>query len=51
VDRSGGRVDFGVPFQSVYRTFVESWAAADCALCQSGLPLTKPGSRAISRGA
>lgn len=46
VDRSGGTVDFGVPFYAVYRTVIESYTAEECPLCKEGkLPLVKPGSR------
>ena len=48
VDRSGGKVDFGVPFKAVYRAEVLSWEAADCPLCKEGkLPAVKPGSRKL----
>ena len=45
VDRSGGRVDFGVPFRACLKTDIPSWSPEDCALCAAGVPLTKPGSR------
>lgn len=46
VDRSGGSVDFGVPFYAVYRTVIESYTADECPLCKEGkIPLVKPGSR------
>lgn len=46
VDRSAGKVDFGVPFKSVYPVEVEAYEAEDCPLCKEGkLPLVKPGSR------
>lgn len=48
VDRSGGAVDFGVPFHAVYRTVIESYSAEECPLCKEGkLPLVKPGSRIL----
>jgi len=48
VDRSGGAVDFGVPFHAVYRTVIESYEADACPICKEGkLPLVKPGSRNI----
>lgn len=46
VDRSNGKVDFGVPFKAVYPVEVVSWDAQDCPLCKEGkLPAIKPGSR------
>jgi orotate phosphoribosyltransferase len=46
VDRSGGTVDFGVPFHAVYRTKIESYTADACPICKEGkIPLIKPGSR------
>jgi orotate phosphoribosyltransferase len=45
-DRSGGKVDFGVPLQSALTMEIESWEADDCPLCREGAgkPI-KPGSR------
>jgi orotate phosphoribosyltransferase len=45
VDRTGGEIDFGVPFKAVISMKVESWEADDCPLCKQGKPLVKPGSR------
>lgn len=45
VDRSGGRVDFGVPLWSLVQLEVQSYAPQDCPLCRRELPLVKPGSR------
>ena len=46
VDRSNGKVDFGVPFHAVYPVEVVSWEADECPLCKEGkLPVVKPGSR------
>ena len=48
VDRSAGKVDFGVPFRAVLSMDVVSYEAADCPLCREGkLALVKPGSRAL----
>ena len=47
VDRSGGKVDFGVPFKAVATVDVTSWEAADCPLCKAGSVAVKPGSRKI----
>jgi len=46
VDRTGGKINFGVPFKAVYSAEVASWEATDCPLCKEGsLELVKPGSR------
>jgi orotate phosphoribosyltransferase len=45
VDRSTAPVDLGgVPLISLGRIEVPSWAAEECPLCASGVPLRKPGS-------
>jgi len=45
VDRSGGQVDFGVPFHPFIRLNVATYDPHDCPLCRQGLPVEKPGSR------
>lgn len=46
VDRSNGKVNFGVPFKAVYPVEVVSWEENDCPICKEGkLPAVKPGSR------
>jgi orotate phosphoribosyltransferase len=46
VDRSAGKVDFGVPLQSVLSMDIESWEADSCPLCEAGQgEAIKPGSR------
>ncbi len=47
VDRTGGKIDFGVPISSVISLDVTSYEADECPLCKEGLPLVKPGSRAL----
>jgi orotate phosphoribosyltransferase len=44
VDRSGGTVDFGVPFVSLLQLDIPTYDPDECPLCQSGIPITKPGS-------
>ena len=44
VDRSGGKVDFGVRTEALLHLNVPTYKAADCPLCQDGKPLTKRGS-------
>jgi len=45
VDRSGGRVDLGVPRVALVTLDVVSWPPEECPLCQQGVPVEKPGSR------
>ena len=46
VDRTGGKIDFGVPFHAVVTLDVESWAPEECPLCKAGAGApVKPGSR------
>lgn len=46
VDRTGGKIDFGVPYHAVISMEVESYDAGDCPLCAAGMGEPyKPGSR------
>ncbi len=45
VDRSGGKVDLGVPLTSLVSVNIETFEPEQCPLCASGVPLVKPGSR------
>ncbi|MBN1782576.1 orotate phosphoribosyltransferase [bacterium] len=45
VDRSGGSIDFGVPYQALLRLRVETMHPAECTLCAAGSRAVKPGSR------
>lgn len=48
VDRTGGKIDFGVPFRAVVSVAVESWEPEECPLCKAGAPAPiKPGSRKV----
>ena len=47
VDRSNGKVDFGIPFKAVLSMEVVSYEPDDCPLCKQGLPAVKPGSRSL----
>lgn len=49
VDRSGGTLDFGVPYKSVLSLSVPSYEEGGCPLCRDGLPLVKPGSRSFKK--
>ena len=48
VDRSGGKVDFGVPLHALLAQTIETYSAAECPLCRAGQPVEKPGSRPSS---
>jgi orotate phosphoribosyltransferase len=39
VDRSGGAVDFGVPFMACLTVTVATWAPEECELCKRDVPL------------
>lgn len=45
VDRSGGKVDFGVPSKALLQLKVETYSPDNCPLCARGVPITKRGSR------
>ena len=46
VDRSGGKLDFGVKTVAAYTAVIESYEADECPLCAAGAePAFKPGSR------
>ena len=47
VDRSAGKVDLGVPTESLFSLEVKSYLPEECPLCKSNLPLVKPGSRKV----
>lgn len=47
VDRSAGKVDFGVEFKAVLSMEVVSYEPENCPICKTGLPLVKPGSRKL----
>ena len=47
VDRTGGEIDFGVPYHAVISMKVNSWDADGCPLCKEGSKPVKPGSRKI----
>jgi orotate phosphoribosyltransferase len=45
IDRSGAKADLGVPKATLVTLSVQNYDPANCPLCQSGLPASKPGSR------
>ena len=49
VDRTGGKIDFGVPFKAVISMEVTSYEESECPLCKQGIPIVKPGSRNFAK--
>ena len=47
VDRSAGKVDFGVPYKAALSMEVVSFEPEECELCKAGSKPVKPGSRNI----
>lgn len=47
VDRSGGKVDFGVPNESLLQIEVKTYSPEDCPLCKQGTVAVKPGSKGL----
>lgn len=45
IDRSGGKVDFGIRKEVLATLNVENFKSEKCPLCRKGIPLTKRGSR------
>ncbi len=45
IDRSGGRADFGIPFEPLAAVEIETFEEANCPLCKKNIPIMKPGSR------
>lgn len=47
IDRSGGRIDFGVKMKSLLSLDIKSYQPEECPLCKKGIPIVKPGSREL----
>lgn len=47
VDRSNGKVDFGVKQKAAVTLQVISYSSEECPLCKQNVPIVKPGSRKI----
>ena len=47
VDRSGGTIDFGVPYFSLVAMEVHNYAPEECPMCEQGSKPVKPGSRGL----
>lgn len=48
VDRSGGTARFDVPFNALLEIVLPTYEPDKCPLCSQGLPVVKPGSRAVA---
>lgn len=49
VDRSGGAVDVGVRYQSLFTLAAAAYDPSECPLCKEGIPPIKPGSRGLKK--
>ena len=47
IDRSGGKIDFGVKMKSLLTLNIKIYQPEDCPLCKRGIPVVKPGSRSL----
>jgi len=47
VDRSGGKADFGVPYEALLTLEIVTHDPNDCSICRTGIPAVKPGSRGL----
>ena len=47
IDRSGGRIDFGVKMKSLLTLDIKSYQPENCPLCKKGVLVVKPGSREL----
>ena len=45
IDRSGGTIDFSVPYKTLIQLSLPTYEAEACPLCKQGMPVVKPGSR------
>jgi len=45
IDRSGGRVNFGVKTEKLLTINIKTYLPEECPLCKKGIPTVKPGSR------
>jgi len=48
VDRSGGKVRFELPYHALLDVELPTYEPDKCPLCSQGLPVVKPGSRAVA---
>lgn len=48
VDRTAGKLDFGVPYYSLYQLTPQTWDRRECPMCLENMPFDKPGSRKLA---
>lgn len=47
IDRSGGKVDFGIKTEKLLTVDIKTYLPEECPLCRKGIPAVKPGSREL----
>ncbi|MBA7542220.1 Orotate phosphoribosyltransferase [subsurface metagenome] len=47
IDRSGGKVDFGIKTKKLLTVDIKTYLPEECPLCKKGIPAAKPGSREL----
>ena len=47
IDRSGGKVDFGLKTEKLLTVDIKTYLPEECPLCKKGIPAVKPGSREL----
>ncbi len=47
IDRSGGKVDFGIKTEKLLTVDIKTYLPEECPLCKKGIPVVKPGSRKL----
>jgi orotate phosphoribosyltransferase len=47
IDRSGGKVDFGIKTEKLLTVDIKTYLPKECPLCKKGIPAVKPGSREL----
>ncbi|MGB2783509.1 MAG: orotate phosphoribosyltransferase [Atribacterota bacterium] len=47
IDRSGGKVDFGIKIEKLLTVDIKTFLPEECPLCKKEIPVVKPGSREL----
>ena len=47
IDRSGGKVNFGIKTEKLLTVDIKTYLPEECPLCKKGIPAVKPGSREL----
>ena len=47
IDRSGGKVDFGIKTEKLLTVDIKTYLPEECPLCKKGIQVVKPGSREL----